>query len=199
MASFAAPAHLPSLAEAPLRIDTHTHILPRDWPSFQETFGYAGPGAKGRVDLAPFIVGENKYLCSVPPTGEALRAICKEFEEKREDDSIHLVGGFVHKRVLREVKAPFAAQVLEAEDPTSPSSSSEGSDFIALTPQQVLDFANQQARGQTALSLFGLPYYMSFLRPLHYTALDLKGKGDGESGGEQPGQAKAAESSDTQV
>ena len=138
-----------------------------------ETFGYAGPGAKGRVDLAPFIVGENKYLCSVPPTGEALRAICKEFEEKREDDSIHLVGGFVHKRVLREVKAPFAAQVLETEDPTSPSSS-EGSDFIALTPQQVLDFAKQQARGQTALSLFGLPYYMSFLRPLHYTALDLK-------------------------
>ena len=42
MASYAAPAHLPSLAEAPLRIDTHTHILPRDWPSFQETFGYAG-------------------------------------------------------------------------------------------------------------------------------------------------------------
>jgi len=141
-----------------------------------ETFGYAGPGAKGRVDLAPFIVGENKYLCSVPPTGEALRAICKEFEEKREDDAIHLVGGFVHKRVLREVKAPFAAQVLEAEDPTSPSSSSssEGSDFIALTPQQVLDFSKQQARGQTALSLFGLPYYMSILRPLHYTALDLK-------------------------
>ena len=25
-----------------------------------------------------------------------------------------------------------------------------------------------------ALTLFGLPYYMSFLRPLHYTALDLK-------------------------
>ena len=29
-------------AAAPLRVDTHTHILPRDWPAFQETFGYAG-------------------------------------------------------------------------------------------------------------------------------------------------------------
>ena len=50
----------------------------------------------------------------------------------------------------------------------------EGSEFIALTPQQVLSFSQQQQRGQMALTLFGLPYYMSFLRPLHYTALDLK-------------------------
>ena len=36
------PRTLPSLDVAPLRIDTHTHILPRDWPSFKEQFGYGG-------------------------------------------------------------------------------------------------------------------------------------------------------------
>lgn len=161
-----------------------------------ETFGYTGLGAKGSVELAPFLAGENKYLCSVPPKNEVLRAICKEFEDKRESEEVHVVGGFVHKRVLREYKGPASATEAESEALLP---AGEGSDFLALTPRQVLSLSQQQTRGQMALTLFGLPYYMSFLRPLHYTALDLKGKGDGESGGEQPGQAKAAESSDTQV
>lgn len=140
-----------------------------------ETFGYLGPGAKGRVDLAPFLVGEDKYLCSVPPKGEVLRAICKEFEKRQGAEEVHVVGGFVHKRYLREVKAPAVPQGEAPETEDAPLGEPvEGSEFIALTPQQVLSFSQQQQRGQMALTLFGLPYYMSFLRPLHYTALDLK-------------------------
>lgn len=131
-----------------------------------ETFGYTGLGAKGRVDIAPFVFGENKYLCSVPPTNEVMRAICKEFEDREED--IHVVGGFVHKRLLKEQRGLVSEALGEGETVL------EGSEYIALTPKQVLKFAQQQSRGQMALALFGLPYYMSILRPLHYTALDLK-------------------------
>ena len=137
-----------------------------------ETFGYTGLGAKGRVDIAPFVYGEDKYLCSVPPTSEAMKVICKEFEKRKEADELHIVGGFVHKRVLKEQKSPvsdFLGPLAEGEGQTV-----EGSEYIALTPAQVLKFSQQQVRGQMALTLFGLPYYMSFLRPLHYTALDLK-------------------------
>ena len=154
-----------------------------------ETFGYLGPGAKGRVDLAPFVVGENKYVCSVPPTGEALGALCKEFEERREKEEIHLVGGFVHKRVLRENKGPRAEEALA--ELAGNNESGEGSDFLALTPDQVLALSQQQTRGQMALALFGLPLYMSFLRPLHYTALDLKNQAAAAAGsGEAQEEAK---------
>ncbi len=141
-----------------------------------ETFGYTGLGAQGRVAIAPFLAGENKYLCSVPPKSEFMSAICKEFEKSKDAEEMHIVGGFVHKRFLQEQKG--ASAVLgEAETAAVPEAgglSVEGSEYIALTPDQVLKFSQQQTKGQMALTLFGLPIYMSFLRPLHYTALDLK-------------------------
>ena len=165
-----------------------------------ETFGYTGPGAKGRVDLAPFLFGLNKYLCSVPATNQVMTAICKEFGD-REDD-IHLVGGFMHKRLLKEQRGminefltkPLTAakgdQQQEGEgEGEAEHVELEGSEYIALTPDQVRKFSQQQTRGQTSLALFGLPYYMSILRPLHYHAKDLKnanpeeaGEGEGEGG-----------------
>ncbi|QDZ20741.1 hypothetical protein HOP50_04g32630 [Chloropicon primus] len=157
-----------------------------------ETFGYTGSGARGRVELAPFLAGENKYLCSVPPKSEVLGAICKELEKRQEAEEVHVVGGFLHKRFLRENKVPALGPQEDAvaEDGSANDSALgvEGSEFIALTPQQVLGFSQQQARGQMALALFGLPYYMAFLRPLHYTALDLKNAAQEEE--ESPSQAQ---------
>uniref|UniRef100_A0A7S2Z1S0 Uncharacterized protein n=1 Tax=Chloropicon laureae TaxID=464258 RepID=A0A7S2Z1S0_9CHLO len=172
-----------------------------------ETFGYTGPGAEGRVAIAPFLAGENKYLCSVPPKSEFMNAICKEFEKRKEAEEIHVVGGFVHKRFLKEQKGASAllgeAAAAAAQEEETGGLSVEGSEYIALTPEQVLKFSQQQTRGQMALTLFGLPIYMSFLRPLHYTALDLKNGGpgadaDAAAGEEEPASGSSQAASDNE-
>ena len=66
---------------APLRVDTHTHILPRDWPSFQETFGYAG-----FIRLEHHVDGWARMMKNDPPSVEGQESTTSTFFREVEED-----------------------------------------------------------------------------------------------------------------
>ena len=66
---------------APLRVDTHTHILPRDWPAFQETFGYAG-----FIRLEHHVDGWARMMKNDPPPVDGEKSATSTFFREVEED-----------------------------------------------------------------------------------------------------------------